>query len=134
TGAARMAALPGPPLTARFTKPSVGCARGSSGDLTEQGPRGGRAHGRGQQARQRLRRQRPCQQVPLPAVAAELLKLPKLLVALDPLGRNAQLQALRQRDDRPDDRGVTAAGPDLADERAVDLDRVDREPIEVAQG
>ena len=79
-------------------------------------------------------RQRPREQVALPAVAAEAHELAALVLVLDPLGDDAQVEREAERDDRAHERvvvGVRVADP--VDERAVDLERVDREVAQVGE-
>ena len=49
------------------------------------------------------------------------------------LGHDLEPQGARQADDRTDDRGVVGVDADAVDEGAVDLEDVDREPLEVRQ-
>ena len=57
----------------------------------------------------------------------------ELRLGADAFGDDAQPQAARQRDDRLGDRGVAGIGLEVGDERDVDLERVDREVLQVRQ-
>ena len=76
---------------------------------------------------------RPGEVEALAEVAAEREQLGELVGGLDPLGDDRHLEALAEADDRAGDRGLAAVDPDPVDERAVDLEHVDREARQVAQ-
>ena len=57
----------------------------------------------------------------------------ELLARGHAFGNHAQSQPARQGDDRLRDRGVARVGFDVGDERNVDLERVDREVLQVRQ-
>ena len=52
---------------------------------------------------------------------------------LDTLGDDLEIQVMTERDDGADDRGVVRVGADVGDERAVDLQRVQREALQIVQ-
>src|SRR6266403_3957401 len=52
---------------------------------------------------------------------------------LNALGDDLQIQVMTERDDGADDRGVVRVGADVVDERAVDLQRVQREAFQIVQ-
>src|SRR5690606_13837799 len=84
-----------------------------------------------QKLEQLARRQRPGEQVTLHLVAAVAAQQLELTARFDPLGDHLEAQALGERDDRLGDRGVVRIGGDVLDERLVDLERLDREALEV---
>src|SRR5207245_3136150 len=53
---------------------------------------------------------------------------------LDALGDEIQPEATRELDRRPDNGGTTGIRREPADERAVDLDLLDGEPLEIGEG
>src|SRR5688500_11963812 len=65
--------------------------------------------------------------VSLPFVAPEREQARKLGFAFDTLGRDRDAEGLREDRDRPHDRLVGGLGVDGAQERAVDLQLVDRQ-------
>src|SRR3546814_934197 len=67
----------------------------------------------------------------LDLVAATGEQILFLLLGLDAFGNDADIKAARHRDDRIDDRGVGGIVGDVANERAVDLDLVDRKAGQV---
>src|SRR5262245_53850810 len=68
--------------------------------------------------------------VPLDLVAAVRGEQFELLLGLDAFGDHLELEAVRQADDRERDHRVLRVGGDVAHERVVDLERVDREALE----
>src|ERR1700680_4680500 len=66
----------------------------------------------------------------LATVPGQYLQLPE---SLNALRHHAKIQTPCERQNRAHDRLVRAAPVDLADEAAVDLDRVDRQPSQIAQ-
>ena len=86
-----------------------------------------------QQLRELLGRHRGAQIEPLRRVATDALEERELRLVLDALGDDAEPQDPRHRDDGFDDRSRRVVGQHLRDERAVDLDRVDREALQIAQ-
>src|SRR3546814_12541203 len=64
-------------------------------------------------------------------VCSSDLQILFLLLGLDAFGNDADIKAARHRDDRIDDRGVGGIVGDVANERAVDLDLVDRKAGQV---
>ena len=75
----------------------------------------------------------PSEEVALAVLATDGLKLPKLLDRLDALSRDREAEALRQRRHAPHDGRVIARVAEAGDERAVDLEPVDREALQVAE-
>ena len=61
-------------------------------------------------------------------------ELHQLLRCFYPLCRYTYLKVLSQRPDRTDDRQSLATMSYPADEGAVDLQRIDRETVQIAQG
>src|SRR3954462_11146299 len=84
--------------------------------LEQQFERGGRAHG--------LR-----EEVALPEVAAEVAQLRELRDSLDALGYDVHAEAARERDDGTDYLRVLSVVRHLRDERAVNLQCVNREAV-----
>ena len=76
---------------------------------------------------------RPRIEISLGLVAALRLQEFALLGRLDPFGEHPQAEPVRERDDRLRDGGVAAALRHRGDERAVDLETVDRQSGEIAQ-
>src|SRR4029079_3884424 len=83
---------------------------------------------------QELGRSGPGEHEALGPVAPEPAELVELAAGLDPRGHHAQAEGAAQADDGRDDRGVLGVLAQPVDERPVDLQHVDREPLEVAQG
>ena len=81
-----------------------------------------------------LGRRRPAEQVPLPLIAAEAAQLGELLRRLDALGDDLQPERAGEADDGADDGGVPAVRGQAGDERAVDLQHVDREALAGSPG
>ena len=77
-------------------------------------------------------RQRTREQVALRVRAAEPLELARLHFALDPFGDHAGVERPGQREDALDD-GRTSGQQQAGDERSVDLERVHRQLVQVAQ-
>src|SRR5690348_13128023 len=73
------------------------------------------------------------EQVALREPAAELAQLLELLPALDSLGDDPDVEVSGDCDDRTDDRKVAHVGHEVADEAAVDLEKIDVPLLEVAQ-
>src|SRR5690606_10333679 len=91
------------------------------------------ARARGEQGLERLRRRGPGEEVALAEVAAERGEHRELLVGLDALGHRRQAERVRQRDDRGGDRRVLRLAAQPGDERAVELDDVQREAPQLAE-
>src|SRR5713226_1650899 len=72
-------------------------------------------------------------QIPLALVAAVHAQEFQLLHGLDPLGDHAHRERMRERDHRLRDRRIVPSLVYPADERAVDLETVDRQPRQIAQ-
>jgi len=87
---------------------------------------------RSSQPVERLGRTRAGEEEALDQGDAEPLEQRALLGALDTFGDDVQVQRARHEDDRLHDGAVGRVGVQLADERAVDLDAVDREVAKVA--
>ena len=66
-------------------------------------------------------------------MAAELAQALELDLALDALGDDLQAERAGDLDDGGDDRRVLVLGADAVDERAVDLDDVEREALQARQ-
>src|SRR5215213_9674774 len=80
-----------------------------------------------------LRRLGMREQIPLHQVAAQVPQRTQLLGTLDALRDDAQTQRLSQAHDGVDDRGLLGVAAQPVDERAVDLQVVEPEPLEVAE-
>ena len=87
----------------------------------------------GHPGRQLVRRLRPAQVVALRDVAAELGQAVPDLLRLDALGDDLEPEVAAEVDRRAHDRGVVLVAGHVHDERLVDLDLVDRQPLEVAE-
>ena len=57
----------------------------------------------------------------------------ELRLRFDPFGDHAQPQAAGKADDRLGDRRIAGVGREVGDERDVDLQRVDREVLQVRE-
>ena len=77
--------------------------------------------------------QRRREQVALAAVAAELAQAGELGLVLDALGDRAQAEAAAELDERLDQRVALVRARRRGDERAVDLQRVDRQLLQVGE-
>src|SRR6266850_4136876 len=86
-----------------------------------------------QERRDFLRWQRLAEQKALQLVAAVGAQELALLDRLDPFGDDFQPQTMAERDDALGDRHVVRIVGYVLDERAVDLDAVDREALQVSQ-
>ena len=87
-------------------------------------------------AQQRLDRgggRGPAERVALHELDAEVAQPARLLAGLDALGDDRDVHRARHRHDRPQDVAVALVLGDAGDELAVDLDRVDREALDVVQ-
>src|SRR3954447_19238321 len=94
----------------------------------------GRRVGAAEERGDLLRRDGPGEVEALPELAAEALQGHELVVVFDPFGDGRERQAFAEADDRAHE--LRLAGGALAeahDERAVDLQHVDRELVEVAE-
>ena len=90
--------------------------------------------GRPQQFLQLLDWYRWAHQVALHLIAAMPAQELRLLESLDALGNHLELQFARESDDGGADRTAVALGIQILDERTVDLQRIDRETAQIAQG
>src|SRR6185369_5529268 len=79
------------------------------------------------------RGERVTEQEALRVVASERPQRLELGRRLESLGDRRQLERVCEPDDRLDDAGVLRLAAEPADERAVDLQRLDREALEVRQ-
>ena len=86
-----------------------------------------------EQAGDLLGRQRPREEVALRVVAAEAAQLGELGLVLDPLGDHVERERPGHADDRLDDRRPLLLDAERVDERAVDLQRVEGEAVEVGE-
>src|SRR6185369_10159810 len=77
-----------------------------------------------------LRVDRVAEQMPLRIVAAVLAQELELLLGFDAFRDDLELEAMRHLDDRIDDCRVIAIDRDVADERAIDLQRADRKLLQ----
>ena len=77
---------------------------------------------------------RPADQVALDLVAALLLQQGQVRFSLHPLRNHSQAQRMSHGNDRRGDRRVIGVNGDLPDEGPVDLERVQREVLQVAEG
>ena len=69
----------------------------------------------------------------LGVVAAEAAQLRELRLVFDPLGDHVEREGPRHADDRLDDRRPLLLDAERVDEGAVDLERVEREAVEVGE-
>src|SRR3954464_5705278 len=70
---------------------------------------------------------------PLPDLASQRPQLLELLARLDALGDRRESKRARESDHRAHDRGAVLAHADAFGERAIDLQCLDRQPLEVGQ-
>src|SRR5262245_47911327 len=73
-------------------------------------------------------------EMPLDAIAVRRPQLLKLAGRLDPFRHDFHTQLLAQRDNRAYQRIVSDVGLHPMDERLIDLDDIQREAVEVAEG
>src|SRR5262249_21133086 len=85
----------------------------------------------GEQLLQLARGQRAREVIALPPLAAHLEERPRLRLGLDSLRDRAHVQGPPELDDRRHEGAVARAVAECVDERAIDLEHVDREPMEV---
>src|ERR1019366_10444085 len=78
-------------------------------------------------------RHRLAEQEALEGQAAVALEEAALRLGLDPFGDDGEAEALGQRDDRVRDRRVVGPAGQVAYDRAVDLDLVERQPREIGE-
>src|SRR6185312_16616856 len=88
---------------------------------------------RRQEPGERGRRHRRAEQITLHFRAAERAQRLRLLVRLDAFRGGGDLPRRGDVDDRLDDVARIIAVADTTDERAVDLDLVERKPLQIAQ-
>src|SRR3954454_9011601 len=95
---------------------------------TRRGARAGDGpEARGDQRAEFVRRHRPREEEALRLLAAERAQERGLRVELDALGNLVEAERVRHVDDGADDGGVVLVVHDVCDERAVDLERGERE-------
>jgi len=70
----------------------------------------------------------------LPRVATDLQQVVELLLGLHAFRDRRELELLRQRHHRADERRVGAVGADIAHERLVDLQLVHRKAVQIGKG
>src|SRR5207253_7143407 len=73
------------------------------------------------------------EQITLTVVASETLKQGELGLGLDALGDDFLLEILCERDDGLEDLRILAALADAVNERAVDLERVEGQAMQIAE-
>src|ERR671937_2906598 len=93
---------------------------------------GGRA--RGEVRRCACHIERPREVVALAEAAVEVTEHLSLLAPFDPLGDDVEVERAGEPQDRVSERRVVGTGPEPVDERLRDLEDVDREIAEVAEG
>src|SRR5437016_14434853 len=71
--------------------------------------------------------------VALPARAAGIAQLRDLVLALDALRHDVEVQAVREPNDGKGDSRIDRTVAQAGDQRAVDLQLIDRKSVEVAQ-
>jgi hypothetical protein len=76
-----------------------------------------------------VQRHRAAEQIALNEIAARTLEKLILLQALDALGDHLQMQSVGHDDDRLDDLHVRRGGGDIENERAVDLQSIQRQAL-----
>src|SRR5260370_1113528 len=81
-----------------------------------------------------VRPERRREEEALRVAAAELLQDAHLLGGFYAFGDNGEAKRLCHVDDRGDDRLVAGVGPEALHEAPVDLDAVERHPVEVREG
>jgi len=79
-------------------------------------------------------RHRMAEQVALQVVAAMVLEKRLLFRGFDPFGDHLQVQGVGHDDDRLDDLHVLGRLGDVLDERAIDLQGVQGQALEIGQG
>jgi len=84
-----------------------------------------------QQPREVRRLNGPTEIVALEFVAGALLQELGLLPRLDALGDDGQAQRAPHRNDRVGDADIFGVAGNVANERAIDLDRIDREFLQI---
>src|SRR5215467_5140894 len=90
-------------------------------------------YGNGEERLEMLGRHRPREEEALALVAAQVLQLETLLVGLDAFRRHVHVEALGHGDHRAHDGAVAALVAEPLHEGAVDLERVHREALEIAE-
>src|SRR5690606_1067737 len=86
-----------------------------------------------QEARELRRRHRSADQKALRAVAFQIHEALELLARLDAFCDDVELQAVRQLDDASHDAGGSRIPCHAMDERAIDLELIERQTTQVAQ-
>ena len=72
--------------------------------------------------------------IPLRDVASHVLEAAQGFLILDAFGDHCEPEAMGHRERRLDDLHVVVAGGQVRDERPVDLQLLDREPLQVRKG
>src|SRR5215813_9246458 len=109
--------------------PPAVCAGGARGLHADERA----VYGNGEERLEMLGRHRPREEETLALVAAEVLQLETLLVGLDAFRGHVHVEALGHGDHRAHDGAVAALVAEPLHEGAVDLERVHREPLEIAE-
>ena len=76
---------------------------------------------------------RPSDEMTLNLVALLAGENGELVGGLDPFGQNRDAQSVGEPDDRPDDGERTVAAPEMRNERAIDLDAIERKLLQIRQ-
>src|SRR3954447_8261220 len=79
-------------------------------------------------------RQRFAQEISLHRVAADVGQKCQLLLGFHTLRYDGHFEPVAETNDGPDDRGRLRVASEIDDERAVDLDLVERKRLQIAQG
>ena len=81
----------------------------------------------------RVRWHRAPEVVALSVVAPELFELGELIVGLDAFGGHVHVESAGEGNHRLDDGHVVPLAPQPADKRSIDLEHVDREPVQITE-
>ena len=73
------------------------------------------------------------EQKALSVAATHVSQASQLTARLDTFSDDVRSNASRQPDNALDDGGLLTLGAEVADKRPIDLERVDREPVKIAQ-
>lgn len=87
----------------------------------------------GQHSAQIIGTQRRAQKIALHFIAPELQELQPLLFRLDALGHDCATKAVPHLDDGSDNLQIARIPDDVTDETSVNLERVLRKPLEIAE-
>src|SRR5690242_15738425 len=77
--------------------------------------------------------QRPGKQIALPVLTAQRLQLVELPDVFDPFGNDRQIKRLGEVNNGPDDLAIFRTKLDRAHKRTVDLESIDRKPVQITQ-